>query len=52
MALLPASCMSCQLLVDADHVVLLVGQLLNHLSSRTCAAQQLGELSARKQHTA
>lgn len=35
MALLPASCMSCQVVVDADHVMLLAGQLLKHLSQES-----------------
>ena len=52
MALLPASCMSCQTLLDADHVMLLVGQLLNRLSQAICAAERLEVSNAWKQHTA
>ena len=43
--------MTCQVLVHTDHVMLLVGQLLDHVSSLACAAERLGDSSAWKQHT-
>ena len=44
--------MSCQVLVDTDNAMLLVGQLLNHMSLASCAAERLEDSNARKQHTA